>query len=98
LSNLLTKKSRSPTSGLSIWKAALTLDRVAIEIALRDHEIKRMRVLLDQANPPKYHKVAQNLNEYFINLAQVLAQANQEPEQHTRKAKSVIPEAVLVDV
>jgi hypothetical protein len=56
-----------------------------------------MRVLLDQANPPKRRKVAQNPNERFINLAQVLAQAHQEPEQRTRKAKSVIPEAVLVD-
>jgi hypothetical protein len=54
-------------------------------------------VLLDQANPPKRCKVAQNSNERFINLAQVLAQANQEPEQCTRKTKSVIPEAVLVD-
>ena len=64
---------------------------------MRDREIERMRVLLDQANPPKRRKVAQNPNERFINLAQVLAQANQEPEQRTRKAKSVIPETVLVD-
>ena len=97
LLNLLIEKSKSPTSRLSVQKAALALDRVAFEVALRDREIERLRALLDQANPPKRRKVAQNPNERFINLAQILAQANQEPEQCTCKAKSVISEAVLVD-
>ena len=96
LSNLLAEKSRSPTSRLSVRKAALALDRVAFEIALRDREIEQLRALLDQANPPKRRKVAQNPNERFINLAQILAQANQEPGQRVRKAKSTIPGAVLI--
>ena len=58
---------------------------------MRDREIERLRALLDQANPPKRRKVIQNPNERFINLAQILAQANQEPEQHVRKVRSAIP-------
>ena len=42
LSNLLAEKSRSPTSRLSVRKAALAFDQVAFEIALRDREIERL--------------------------------------------------------
>jgi hypothetical protein len=64
---------------------------------LRDREIEQLQVLLDQVNPPKRRKVTQNPNKHFINLAQILAQANQEPEQHVRKVRSATPEAVLID-
>ena len=97
MSNLPAEKSRSPTSQLSVRKAALTLDQVAVEVALCYRKIKRLRAFLDQANPPKRCKVMQNPNERFINLVQILAQANQEPEQHVRKVKSVTPEAVLIN-
>jgi hypothetical protein len=97
LLRLLVEKNRSPTSRLSVRKAALALDRVAIEVALRDREIERLQALLDQANPLKRRKVAQNPNERFINLAQILAQANQEPEQRVRKTRDAIPEVILVD-
>jgi len=41
--------------------------------------------------------VQQNPNERFTSLAEILAQANQEPQQRIRKAKKVIPEAVIMD-
>ena len=53
--------------------------------------------MLDQANPLKRRKIAPNPNERFINLAQILAQANQEPEQRVRKTRNTIPEVVLTD-
>jgi hypothetical protein len=56
-----------------------------------------LQALLDQANPLKRRKVAQNLNEHFINLVQILAQANQEPKQRVRKARDAILEVILVD-
>jgi hypothetical protein len=93
LLRLLAEKKRSPTSRLSVRKAALALDRVAIEMTLRDREIERLQTLLDRAHPPKRRKVTQNPNERFINLAQILAQANQEPGQRVRKTKNATPEA-----
>jgi hypothetical protein len=64
---------------------------------LRDYEIKRLQALLDQANPPKRCKVAQNPNKRFINLAQILAQANQEPEQRVYKTRDARLEVILID-
>jgi hypothetical protein len=66
-------------------------------MTLCDREIERLQTLLDRANPPKHCKVAQNPNERFINLAQILAQANQEPEQRMRKTKNPILEVILTD-
>jgi hypothetical protein len=97
LLHLQAAKKRSPTSRLSVRKAALALDRVAIEMTLRDHEIERLQILLDRVNPPKRRKVAQNPNEHFVNLTQILAQANQELVQRIRKTKNVIPDAILMD-
>jgi hypothetical protein len=73
------------------------LDKIAIEVALRDREIERLKALLDQANPPKRRKIAQNPNDQFVNLVQILAQANQEPEQRIRKKRDAIPEVILED-
>jgi len=73
---LLAKKSNSPASQISVWKAACALDKIAIEVALRDCKIERLKALLDQANPLKRRKIVQNPNDRFINLAQILAQAN----------------------
>ena len=53
LSNLLGEKSRSPTSRLSVRKAALALDRVAFEVTLRDREIKRLRALFGSSKSTK---------------------------------------------
>ena len=93
----MAKKNRSPTSRLSVRKAALVLDKVVIEVTLHDREIKRLQALLDQANPLKRRKIAPNLNERFINLTQILTQANQEPEQRVRKTRNTILEVVLTD-
>jgi len=49
------------------------LDKIAIEVALRDREIERLKALLDQAKPPRRRKIVQNPNDRFINLAQILA-------------------------
>jgi hypothetical protein len=97
LVHLLAKKSNSPTSRISVRKAACALDKIAIEVALRDREIERLKALLDQANPPKRRKIVQNPNDWFINLAQILAQANQEPKQRVRKKRDTIPEFILED-
>src|SRR5438045_429727 len=88
---LLAKKNTSPTSRLSIRKAATTLDKVAIDIILKDREIARLREELAQGNPRKRRKVQPELNERFASLAQVLAQANREPNQrHRQTAKKVV--------
>jgi hypothetical protein len=73
------------------------LDKIAIEVALRDREIERLKALLDQANPPRRRKIAQNPNDRFVSLAQILAQANQEPEQRICKKRDAIPEVILED-
>jgi hypothetical protein len=97
LVHLLAKKSNSPASQISVWKAACALDKIAIEVALRDREIERLKTLLNQANPPKHRKIVQNPNDRFINLAQILAQANQEPEQRVRKKRDAILKVILKD-
>ena len=56
-----------------------------MEVILRDREIERLREQLDQAKPRKRRKIVQDPNERFASLAQVLAQANWEPQQHFRK-------------
>jgi hypothetical protein len=64
---------------------------------LRNHEIEHLKALLDQANPLKHHKIIQNPNDWFINLAQILTQANQEPKQCVCKKKDAILEVILED-
>ena len=56
---------------------------------MRDREIERLQAQLTQAKPPKRRKVVQDPNERFASLAQILAQANQEPQQRVRKAQEV---------
>src|SRR5438045_7053716 len=56
-----------------------------MEVILRDCEIECLQEQLDQAKPRKRQKIVQDLNEHFASLAQVLAQANQEPQQCFRK-------------
>ena len=86
---LFTRKNSSPASRLSIRKAATALDKVAMEVTMRDRKIKRLRAQLAQVNPPKRRKVVQDPNERFTSLAQILAQANQEPQQRVRKAREI---------
>ena len=73
----------------------MELNKVAIEIVSHDGEIEYLHMPLDQANLSKYHKVSQNPNERFVNLAEILVQANQEPVQCICKKKIVILEAVV---
>ena len=86
---LFTEKTSSLASRISIRKTAAALDKVAMEVTIRDRKIKRLRAELAQAKPPKRRKVVQDPNERFTSLAQILAQANQEPQQRVRKAKEV---------
>ena len=78
---LFAKKNNSPTSQLLIRKAATALDKIALEVILRDREIAHLREKLAQAKPRKYQKVQPEPNERFASLAQVLAQANRKPKQ-----------------
>ena len=64
-----------------------------MQITMRDREIEHLRAQLAQAKPPKRRKVVQDPNERFTSLAQILAQANQEPQQRVRKAKEVDSES-----
>jgi hypothetical protein len=50
---LFAEKNNSPASRLSIRKAATALDKVAMEVILRDRKIKRLREELDQTKPRK---------------------------------------------
>ena len=84
---LFAEKSHSPASRISIRKVATALDKIAMEITIRDREIERLQAQLAQAKPPKRRKVNQDPNERFTSLAQILAQANQEPQQRIRKAQ-----------
>jgi len=83
---ILAGKSSSPTSRRCIRKAAMALDKVAIEVAMKDREIAALREQLEDARPRKRRKVRQDPNERFISLSQILSQANQEPSQRTLKA------------
>jgi hypothetical protein len=87
---LFAGKNNSPASRLSIRKAAAALDKVAMEVNMRDREIERLQAQLAQVKPPKRRKIVQDPNERFTSLAQVLAQANQEPQQRIRKARMSI--------
>ncbi|RKK11092.1 hypothetical protein BFJ65_g15084 [Fusarium oxysporum f. sp. cepae] len=94
---LFAEKSGSPTSRLSIRKAAAALDKVAMDVILRDREIERLWVQLAQAKPAKRRKIVQDPNERFASLAQILAQANQEPQQRVRKARNAVQEVIIVE-
>ncbi|EXA30734.1 anhydro-N-acetylmuramic acid kinase [Fusarium oxysporum f. sp. pisi HDV247] len=94
---LFAEKSGSPTSRLPIRKAAAALDKVAMEVILRDREIERLQVQLAQAKPTKRRKIVQDPNERFASLAQILAQANQEPQQRVRKARNAVQEVIIVE-
>src|SRR5437016_6538917 len=88
---LFAEKNNSPTSRLSIRKTATTLDKIALEVLLKDREIERLREELAKAKPPKRQKVQPEPNKRFASLAQVLAQANCEPKQRLCKtAKKVV--------
>ena len=87
----MAKKNDSSTLRLSIRKAATTLDKIAMDVVLKDREIARLREELAQAKPRKRRKVQPEPNERFASLAQVLAQANREPNQrHRQTAKKVV--------
>ena len=56
---------------------------------MKDREIERLQAQLAQAKPPKRRKIVQDPDERFMSLAQVLTQANQEPQQRVRKAQEI---------
>jgi 4-hydroxybenzoate polyprenyltransferase len=97
ITKLFTTKNTSPASRLSIRKAAAALDKVAMRLVMRDREIEHLRARLLQANPPKRRKVQQNPNDRFSSLADILAQANQQPHQRVRLAKKAVSEVVIAD-
>jgi hypothetical protein len=97
LTKLLAKKATSPASRLSIRKAAAAFDKIAMELLIRDHEIQRLQAQLIAARPPKRRKVQQNPNDRLSSLADILAQANQEPRQRVRQAKKTVSEVVVAD-
>ena len=51
-----------------------------MDVVLKDREIAHLREELKQAKPPKRQKIQQEPNKRFASLAQVLAQANREPQ------------------
>ena len=80
-----------------IRKAATALDKVAIELAMKDREIMQLRIQLEQAKPRKKCKIRQDLNERFLSLAQVLAQTNCEPEQRVIQSQNSQSDDIIVD-
>jgi len=88
VAKLFAKKNRSPASRLSIRKTAAALDTAVMEVAIKDREIERLRAQLAEVKPRKRRKIVQDPNERFTSLAQVLAQANQEPQQRVQKARN----------
>jgi len=82
---LFAEKNNFPTSRLSIRKAANALNKIIINVILKDREIERLREELAKIKPPKRRKVQPEPNERFASLIQVLAQANCEPQQRHRK-------------
>jgi hypothetical protein len=94
---LFAEKNSSPASRRYIRLAARALDRVAIEVAMKDREIAALQEQLKQVNPPKRRKVVPDQNERFVNFAQILSQSNQEPSQRVRKTRNVQKEVIVVE-
>ncbi|KAL5585883.1 hypothetical protein FOVSG1_013575 [Fusarium oxysporum f. sp. vasinfectum] len=94
---LFSAKSSSPSSRLSIRKAAAALDKVAIELAMKDREIERLRAQLEASQPKKKRKIRQDPNECFISLAQILAEANREPDQRVIQSQKGDLDCIVVD-
>jgi hypothetical protein len=66
---LFTEKNNFPTSRLSIRKTATALDKIALEVILKDREIERLWEELSQAKPRKRRKILQDPNERFATCA-----------------------------
>ncbi|KAM5529011.1 transposase [Fusarium oxysporum f. sp. phaseoli] len=94
---LFSAKSSSPSSRLLIRKAAAALDKVAIELAMKDREIERLRAQLEAAQPKKKRKIRQDPNKCFISLAQILAEANREPDQRVIQSQKGDLDCIVVD-
>lgn len=94
---LFAGKTSSPGTRRYIRLAATALDRIAIEVAMKDREIASLREKVEQANPPKRRKVTINPNDRFASLADILSLANQEPSQRVRKTRSTTQEVTIVE-
>jgi len=74
-------KQCTPSTRLFNRKTSNALDKAVLACSMKDREIKRLQLQLEQGKPAKRRKVIQDPNERFVSLAQVLAQSNQRPEQ-----------------
>jgi hypothetical protein len=54
-------------------------------------------VQLAQAKPAKRRKIVQEPNKRFASFAQILSQANREPQQCVRKARNAVQEVIIVE-
>jgi hypothetical protein len=62
-----------------------------MKCSVKDGEIKRLRIQLEQATASKKRREAQqDPNERFVSFAEVLAQSNQEPKQRIRRPQQKI--------
>jgi 4-hydroxybenzoate polyprenyltransferase len=93
---LFAAKASSPTSRLSIRKAAKALDRAAIELAMQAREINQLREQLEEARPAKRRKIRQDPNDRFISLAQILEQTNQDPIQRIMQPEESDVDCIIV--
>ena len=65
----ISEKSGSLATKSYIWSAAMTLDCIVIEVAVKDGETAS---LSEHACATKIHKVATNLNNRFASLTEAL--------------------------
>jgi len=73
---LFSGKNKSLATRRYIRLAATALDRIAMEVSMKDREIASLREKVERVNPPKRRKVAINPNNRFASLAEVLLLAN----------------------
>jgi hypothetical protein len=64
---------------------------------MKDREIERLRAQLEAAQPKKKRKIRQDPNECFISLAQILAEANREPDQRVIQSQKGDLDCIVVD-
>ncbi len=63
---LLATTASTPGTRLIVRKVALGFDRRAVELAMKDREIARLREQIEQLQPRKRKKVKRDLNQEFV--------------------------------
>ena len=94
---LFSGKQFSPNTRRCIRVTATAFDRTSMMVTMQDREIASLREQVEQANLPKRRKIATNPNNLFVNLAEVLSQANREPSQRVRKVSRAKQQVVIVE-